>query len=543
MHCVQSFRSVRRPARSHRRGREHRVQPGRAPRSHRRAATRRSGSGGSGPAVTIRWDRRFAQTARCTASRLTAPARRSRPAASTTSSSGTSRRHVEQATIRDASGAITSVALQPARQPARRRRLRRNSPAPEHARLTGTRRCTSLPADWCAASRSAPTGACSPPAAASRSCCWTWPPADKLGQPLSDRARASSTRSRSAPTAGRWRPAAATGQIVLCDPATRTLSLGLRLSDAHRQQPRLQPRRRDAGGGRRQRDGPVGSRPAGKPAGASAGPSRRRSTASPSARTAGCSRRPARTARSRCGAIPLQSRWASRSPSFPKAATQVAVSPDGSVIASGGHNGPDLPDRSPHRQSAAGARHPRRRSGRPARLRSQRDERSPRGYGDGDDRAVGRRQRQAAERTLRGNTRSVLSLAFDHTGTRLVSGGTDGTVRLWNVRTGARGRSGRCEVASARCTRWRSVPTAARSLRAATAERSGCGTLEPRSRSARRSLRRMRSSASPSPRWAAARLRRRRRHDPSVADRTALLRRIAHPDGTHRLRPQRRVQP
>ena len=116
-----------------------------------------------------------------------------------------------------------------------------------------------------------------------------------------------------------------------------------------------------------------------------------------------------------------------------QAAAQVAVSPDGSVIASGGPTGQIyLIDRStreirvlPHRpndQIGHLAFDP---AGRTLAA----------GYGDGTivlwDVASGK-----PVRTLRGNTGSVLSLAFDQTGSRLVSGGGDGTVRLWNIRTG-----------------------------------------------------------------------------------------------------------
>ncbi|MGZ4341187.1 MAG: NACHT and WD repeat domain-containing protein [Solirubrobacteraceae bacterium] len=55
-------------------------------------------------------------------------------------------------------------------------------------------------------------------------------------------------------------------------------------------------------------------------------------------------------------------------------------------------------------------------------------------YGDGGirlwDVATGRQ----LGGPLRGNTHSVQSIEFDRTGTRLVSGGADGTIRLWDVR-------------------------------------------------------------------------------------------------------------
>jgi WD40 repeat protein len=39
-------------------------------------------------------------------------------------------------------------------------------------------------------------------------------------------------------------------------------------------------------------------------------------------------------------------------------------------------------------------------------------------------------------RTLEGHTVTVRSVAFDPSGTRLLSGGDDGTVRVWEVATG-----------------------------------------------------------------------------------------------------------
>ena len=111
-------------------------------------------------------------------------------------------------------------------------------------------------------------------------------------------------------------------------------------------------------------------------------------------------------------------------------------------------------------------------------------------------------------------------------GTERCACGTCEPTRRW---------TGRCTVDSAPCTRWRSVPTAAQSQRAETAERYGCGMLRPSARSApRRSRRKTRSSVWPvlaqRPR---ARVGRRRRHDPSVADRAALLYPDGHADRKH----------
>ena len=160
------------------------------------------------------------------------------------------------------------------------------------------------------------------------------------------------------------------------------------------------------------------------------------STASPSARMAGCSRLSRRGPTITLWNYPVYLRFGKPLVHIAGGPTALAVRPDGSVIASGGSNGQIYLSIAVSQRCAAACIEPGR-SGQQHRFRPRRTDACGRRTVTARS-AVGRRDRQAAGATLRAQhaarwNRSRLTRPV----ARLVSGGSDGTVRLWNVRTHA----------------------------------------------------------------------------------------------------------